>query len=281
MQLSVMQWLLVVGEVTLKALILVVMIRGKFRSKYPFFFNFIAFTLLALVVQIALIPRISAVGYFYLYWGPMAVATLLSFGVMYEAFAGILKPYSALVDLGKLLFRWAFVFLAMASLLTALATNGDQSDKLCAAIQLLDRSCDLMQCGLLMLLVLFESRLGLSWRNPMVCIMAGFGANGALALAKSFVVNRVPAWTYGLEMVSAISALAIFAAWFASFVLPQPARQTAKDSPANLIFQRWNEALMATPLVARKNQAAFAPVESFLPGVEQTVERVLARKMMN
>jgi hypothetical protein len=37
---------------------------------------------------------------------------------------------------------------------------------------------------------------------------------------------------------------------------------------------------MATPLVARNNQASL-PVESFLPGVERAVERVMARKMAN
>jgi hypothetical protein len=68
--------------------------------------------------------------------------------------------------------------------------------------------------------------------------------------------------------------------WMYLISRPEPARKTVLDSPSRLIFQRWNEVLMATPLVARNNQASL-PVESFLPGVERAVERVMARKMAN
>jgi hypothetical protein len=51
------------------------------------------------------------------------------------------------------------------------------------------------------------------------------------------------------------------------------------DSPSRLIFQRWNEALTTYSV---RGEMAFAAsgVESFLPGVEQTVDRVLARKIV-
>jgi hypothetical protein len=45
-----------------------------------------------------------------------------------------------------------------------------------------------------------------------------------------------------------------------------------------LIFQRWNEALIS---YQHGGDLAFAPSESFLPSVERTVERVMARKMTN
>jgi hypothetical protein len=51
------------------------------------------------------------------------------------------------------------------------------------------------------------------------------------------------------------------------------------DSPSRLIFQRWNEAL--STYTARGEIAMAANgVNSFLPGVEETVDRVLARKMV-
>ena len=281
MGLSLLQWLLIFANLVLQTTLLIVMVRGRSRSTFPVFFNFVAFCLITLLLQVILLPHASAVGFFYLYWGTMAVATVLSFGVIYEVFTHVLRPYSALVDLGRLIFKWAIVFLAFASLVTALATHGSETAKICATIQVLDRSCDLMQCGLLMILVLFESRLGLSWRSPAICIILGFGLNAAIVLTASFVTAKAPAWSHAADLTTAFVSITVYAAWLVSFALPHPVRRTVQDSPTRLILQRWNEALMATPLVMRKNQPAFAPVESFLPGVEQTVERVMARKMMH
>jgi hypothetical protein len=139
-----------------------------------------------------------------------------------------------------------------------------------------------MQCGFLLLLVLFETRLGLSWRSPAICIMLGIGVLAASDLSGSYITAQSPSWSYALDIISACVSLMIYSAWLASMIIPQPARKSALDSPSRLIFQRWNEALVATPLVGRRNEAfAMSSVESFLPGVERTVERVMARKMMH
>ena len=76
---------------------------------------------------------------------------VLEFGVLYELLVNALKPYSALIDLGKMLFRWAAVFLILAAFLTAFATTGSGNNKLVAASELLQRTVRLMQCGLLLL----------------------------------------------------------------------------------------------------------------------------------
>jgi hypothetical protein len=56
-------------------------------------------------------------------------------------------------------------------------------------------------------------------------------------------------------------------------------RGNVLDSPRRLIFQRWNEALLTHTV---RGEMAFASggMDSFLPGVEQTVDRVLARKIV-
>jgi len=256
------------------------MVTRKFRSAFPVFFAYTALSLVTTVVlQAATVFHLNATLYFYLFWILFGAATVLSFAIVYEVFVHILKSYPALVDLGKLLFRWAFVFLAIASALTALATEGTDGAKMMAAICLLEHACQLMMCGLLLLFILFEGRLGLSWRSPAVAIVLGFGVTASVMLTKSFiqVSSSMDAW----DIVSTVACVVVYAGWFASFALPQPERRTAQDSPTRLILQRWNEALLATPLVPRRSQVAFAPVESFLPGVEQTVERVMARKMMH
>lgn len=282
MHLSAAQWFWIFGTLALQITILALMTRRGFRATFPFFFNFLAFSLVTGILQAAALPRLSPMAYFYTYWSVTAGQTLLSFAVIYEVFVHILKPYQALMDLGKLLFRWVFVFLALVSVLTALATTGSQASKICGAILLLGRTSELMQCGILLLFLLLESRLGVSWRSPAACILLGFCGNSAFSLISSFVGEHVPNWSYTLEVTGSIVCVIVYAAWCASFALPQPRRSTAQDAPTRLILQRWNEALLASPLVGRRGEViAMTPVESFLPGVERTVERVMARKMMN
>lgn len=277
MHLSMVQWLTVFVTLSLQIAVVTIMVTRKFRSVFPMFFAFTALSLTILLLQVALVSHLN----FYLYWILEGAKTVLSFAIVYEVFVHILKSYPALVDLGKLLFRWAFVFLAIASFLTAFATEGTEVTKAVAAICLLEKASQLMMCGLMLLFILFEGRLGLSWRSPAVAIVLGFGVNASLVLAKSFVEGRFHDAMYALDIATAMVCVAIYGGWFACFALPQPERRTAQDSPTRLILQRWNEALMATPLVPRRGQVTFAPVESFLPGVEQTVERVMARKMMH
>lgn len=277
MHLSPIEWILAVATPVVQIAILTAMWKRKFRVTFPIFFNYIAFTLLTNIFLTTFITRISSVQYFYAYWSIAAVGMFLGFGALYEVFVHILKPYSALVDLGKLLFRWVVVFLLLASVLTAVVTSGSQPHKICTAVQLAERSISLMQCGFLLLLVLFEARLGLSWRSPAVCIAIGIGVMAALDLSVSYLTEKMPGWGYGLSVLTGVNCVIVHSCWLVSLMLPQPQRKTALDSPTRLIFQRWNEALLATPLVKR-TPSPF-PVESFLPGVEQTVERVMARKM--
>lgn len=279
---SFQDWFPAIANLALQVAVLAVMVRKRFRVSFPFFFNFIVFCAVSLALRVALFSHISDRAYFCLYWTCAAIGTILLFAVLYEVFLHILRPYPALADLGKLLFRWSAVFVALVSIVTALATNGSEASKICATITLLVRTCELMQCGFLLLFLLFESRLSLSWRSPVVCIMTGFGTNAAILLTMSFLGDHAPGLCNALGLVAKFTGVAVYAVWYGSFALPQPQRRTVQDSPTRLILQRWNEALLASPLVGRNNQiAAMSPVESFLPGVERTVERVMARKMMH
>jgi hypothetical protein len=107
-----------------QGLILFVLVRRKLRSDFPIFFAYNAYAVfagLALALAYAL-PRVSDVQYFYAYSAINAVLMVLEFGVMYELVVVALKPYGAIIDLGKMLFRWAGLFLLVAAGLTAFAT---------------------------------------------------------------------------------------------------------------------------------------------------------------
>jgi hypothetical protein len=136
-----------------------------------------------------------------------------------------------------------------------------------------------MQCGLLLLFFLFERRLGLSWRSAPVSLALGLGVTAAAGISLSFLGTHFTSWIQVLDLTEIASSFAIAIFWLACFAQPEPARKNVMDSPSKVIFQRWNEALLAT--AAQEKNPALAAVDSFLPGIEKTVDRVLARKMAN
>ncbi len=281
MHISQIQWILIAIAVVaagVQIFTLRILNQRKLRSEFPVFFRYSLFCVIG--CAITLIPFVvSCPQYFYVYWALTAVTMVLEFGVLYELLVNALKPYSALIDLGKMLFRWAAVFLILAALLTAFATTGSGNNKLIAASELLQRTVRLMQCGLLLLFFGLEKRLGLSWRTHSMGIALGLGVYAGVDLSTTYLIDRVPALTGSLQIFANLVYLGAASLWAYSLAKPEPVRGNVLDSPRRLIFQRWNEALLTHSV---RGEMAFASVgmESFLPGVEQTVERVLARKIV-
>jgi len=155
----------------------------------------------------------------------------------------------------------------------------DQPDRIGAAITMIDRSLMLMQCGLLMLLIIFEKRLKISWRSYAASITLGVGVTAAVSLLTSVMATSESSYNQTLFLAYQVITVGFFAYWGIMLQRPEPQRKNVLDSPSRLIFQRWNEVLSSTPLAAHGAQLAMAEVDSFIPGVEKTVERIMARKM--
>lgn len=262
-----------------QAYILRILAGRKLKSQFPTFYLYCWFGVVLVAIALAGYIYSSKAQYYYIYWTSSFIYMTLEFGVMYEILVNALKPYSALIDLGKMLFRWAALFLLLAGVLTALATAGSQSSRMVAGIALVERSMRLMECGLLLLFFFFENRLGLSWRNYNMSIALGMGATAALDLSFSYLKIRFPFQAETFCMIESSFYIAVLSFWVVCLAQPEPERRNVLDSPRRLIFQRWNEALSAYGYRGEVVLAA-SGVDSFLPGVEQTVDRVLARKMV-
>ena len=281
MHISQTQWLFIVIAILaagVQGYTLRILNRRKLRAEFPVFFRYSAVCIATYVVS--LVPYIFfCPQFFYLYWALTGITMVLEFWVLYELLVNALKPYSALIDLGKMLFRWAAVFLVMAALLTAFATAGSGNNKMVAAMELLQRTVRLMQCGLLLLFFGLEKRLGLSWRTHSMSIALGLGVYAGVDLSSTYLIDRLPGMVGFFGVLPNLVYLGAASLWAYSLAKPEPVRSNVLDSPRRLIFQRWNEALLTHSV---RGEMAFAGsgMESFLPGVEQTVERVLARKIV-
>lgn len=255
-----------------------ILVTRKLRTEFPIFFRYTAYCVFIAFVSVVSSFWASCSQYYYVFWGCNVVMFCLEFGVMYEVFVNAMKPYSALIDLGKMLFRWAALFLMLTAVLTAVASSGSESNKIAAAITLTQRSIRLMQGGFLLLFFLLEKRLGLSWRSSSMVIALGLGVAASVDLITSYLATRFPSWELGLNTLGILVYLGVATGWALALRQPEPARKNVLDSPSRLIFQRWNEAL--TSYGYGQPAIASSTVESFLPGIEKTVDRVLARKAL-
>jgi len=283
--LSALQWTSVAftfGSGFVYAAFLYILLKRRPRFEFPVLVIYSAVSSLAnlFLGVVAVGQGLSSSWYFYSWWGLNTTLMLLEFGIMYEVFSSVLKPFAGLVDLGKMLFRWAMLLLLLFAALSALATAGSGITRCMAGVSLIERNLRLMQCGLLLLFFFFERRLALSWRSSSISLAIGLGISAALTLSFTFIRVHLVAWAAALDLVDTFSAFAIVIYWTFCFARTQPAAQTVLDSPSKLIFQRWNEALLSAPAAEDKNPA-LAAVDSFLPGIEKTVDRVLARKIAN
>ena len=276
------KWLpvdLAIASALAQAFVAVLMYRRKLRSEFPMFFTYNIYGVFMVAVCLAVYAySCCSPQYEYIYMATNTLLIGLEFMLMYEVIVNTLKPYSALIDLVKMLFRWAAVCLIVSALLTAAATGGPQGQKLFAAINIAEKSVRLLQCGLLLLFFFFERRLGLSWKTRSISIAIGLGVSAASGLIVAYLrgITDHPA----LGILDNASYLGIVVFWAYCFTLKQPERKTVLDSPSKLIFQRWNEALMASPFSGTPNMA-MATADPFLPGVEKTVDRILSRKMVS
>jgi hypothetical protein len=265
-----------VGSIALGALA-ILMFQRKLHNELPHFFRYVCFVAISSVIVFALCdtPYHDPA-----YWVSSFVYSGLCFLVFYEVFVRLLKPYAAVIDLARMLFKWLGAFLLLVAVMGALASGGNAKVRLEAALSLIDRSLMLMQCGILMLLVVFEKRLKISWRSYSASITIGLGVSAAVGLIVSYLASAVSLYSGTLLYLAQNVVFLTFVGYWAVMLQQRESqRKNVLESPSRLVFQRWNEVLSSTPLVAQGNQFAMAEVDSFIPGVEKTVERIMARKM--
>ncbi|HEY6272120.1 MAG TPA: hypothetical protein VIX19_09015 [Terriglobales bacterium] len=277
MNLSIPQIVVAALVVTSQVLVVILMLRRGLRSAFPMFFTYLTVNVVSALLLLAAYVN-GFPQYFYLYWTLSTIIMVVGFVVIYEVFVDILKPFSAVIDLGKMLFFWAALFLLLAAFLTAVVTNAPSPKRIVVAVDLCDRCVHLMQCGMMMLLVVLEKRLNFSWRSSGMAIALGLGVAAAADLAASYGQNRFPNVSGQLDLANSVAYAAVVTFWALRLMSSQSAPKTVASTPSRLILQRWNEALIG---YGYGETATTSTVESFLPGIERTVDRVMARKAVS
>lgn len=182
MEYNLIDLTILIGTVSLQAIIAVVMLIRKLHARLPIFFAYTVFHVAGALVMWAA-SRVSYADYFYIYWSLEIIDACLSLLVIQEIFSVVMAEYESLKSLGDLLFRWGTLLIVGITVFSASAAPGADSDRLVAGLLVLQRSVGLVETGLLLLLFLFCRWFGLTWRDHVFGIALGFGIMASLVLA--------------------------------------------------------------------------------------------------
>jgi hypothetical protein len=243
-----------------------IMLRRGLRTQYPYFFAYI-------VYQVAIFPLLffffhrSPDQYFYVYWATAALSPIFGLAVIAELFRHAFRPFEALQGISSTMLRWAAVLGALCLLIFALNLTGSGTHRLAEVVMVLHRSVRVLQVSLVLLILLFASRLGLTFRHHLVGIAAGFGIFAAVDLMLASVVLRVePAWYSVLNTFKTSVYLGTTVLWMAVLYRPEPARVPELE-PAPVSTEAFSFALPESSLPP--------PPDSLLLSMEKMVERRL------
>ena len=228
-----------------QTLLVALMMRRKLNKEFPFFF---AFSIASALLDCTLfgldhLGSVSGELYWHVSWFGQSLVFLLRFGIIGETIAHLLRPYPALRHLGIAVFRWAMVVLILVAVAVARFVPAvDGTPPLLAGLLVLMRTVNLVQCGLIVVLFVFSSYFGLSWRSRVFGIALGLGIIASVNLALTAIGTQIGATEKGYihDFVVFFTYDTSLLIWLAYFLLPEPAPRAVNNVPANNL-QIWNQ----------------------------------------
>jgi hypothetical protein len=224
----------------LQIVLVAIVVKRKLHRDFPLFLAYTIYQVLSNVVLFVLdhSRTVSADAFHVAINIDGAISILLRFAVIYEVFVVVFQPYEALRRLASLMAQ--FVLLALLLLALFVAAYGPSADYTSRLISLyiaMSQAASIVQCGLLLLLFVFSSYFGISWRSFVFGISSGLGLYLTVQLALSAVAAHIPvSLTNAVEMVTYHFAVL---AWLFYALAPQRVRIAVKSVPHHQL-ESWN-----------------------------------------
>lgn len=227
--------------------VLTLMFRRRMVREFPFFFSYLAFHVIEALVTLLIYMHFGRRSweYLYAYWTVQAIGLSLRFGVIYEIFSHVLRPYEGLRRGGILVFRWVVILLALTAVGVAVVGPSNEPSFAVTGAVVAERSIDVMQCGMLVLLFLFASYFALTWRNYVFGIALGFGVIASVELLAAAVASQSSESVSSLVLNSLPQLAFDFAGiiWIMYLASPEPSRVELKALPQHDL-EKWNQELL-------------------------------------
>jgi len=214
----------------------VIMYQRKLHRQFPIFFAYILFQ----VAQFSILFPIyhsqgASDSYWFAYWVCAIVSWVFGFKIIQEVFLAVLRPFPALQSAGRLIFRWATATTALSIFL--LMASGVPLDSPSAGLLIYaERFARFAQCALILFILMFSRFIRISWRQPSLGIVLGYGWFAgvelfAFLLYSGRVVDRV-----ALDLVNVVAYGLSLIVWATYIAFPAsdtlPTLRTGSNVPA-------------------------------------------------
>jgi hypothetical protein len=245
--------------------IAVVMLRRRQHREFKFFFAYIVSQILTFALVFpAFFYDYSA--FFYISWITTAIAVVLGFEVIHEAFVDVFRPFHTLRDLGTVLFKWAGLVMLLVAAVVSVSAGTSQTAPWVLAITTAQRCVRIMQVGMVLFLLFFARYLGVSRLQRSFGIALGLGVFAAveLTLVASWAGHHLHNVVLNLVNMAAYNASLLI--WLAYMLAKSPVREAGS---VLLRPQRWEQTIsdIHRPV----------PSDSLIPMFEGMVDRALSR----
>lgn len=167
----------------LQSAIVYLMSTRRLYREYPLFFAYSIEQLLRFAVLFYCYQLGIRDVYRHAYAGLQALEAVLQLGIICEVFYDVFHSYQGIRELGSAVLRWASVTLLLIAVIVAGLSSGSDSDRFLAGFFAMQRSLEIVQGGLLFLLFVLSSSLGLRWKQYTLGITLGFGIFTSVNLA--------------------------------------------------------------------------------------------------
>jgi len=169
---------------------------------------------------------------------------ILRFGLIYEIYSTVFRPYPSLEEVGRLVLRWSGALLLLAGLGIMVYSPGAGVQRLDMGMVFISRTVSFTQIGILSILFVFSSYLGITWRNLVFGIALGLGIFSTVDLAVAALrVQNVPVSTnLFLDFAAMVTYHACVVLWLCYILVPEVQRTPVQHVPENSLEQ-WNAEL--------------------------------------
>jgi hypothetical protein len=231
-----------IAPAVIQAVVIIMMRKRKLIRELPYFCSYAAFGVASSCMLYIVLRQSGARAYFACFATVEVISLVLGLFVISEVFSKIFMNYEALQQLGWVLFRWAVIVLVGLAVLTAAAAPGQYEDRALTALMLMSRSVRVIQAGLLLLLFMFTTYFGISWKNYLFGIALGFGVLGSIELGATALLTTRAVSHSVFHFVSGAADSCASLIWAAYMIAPS--RRTTIDLLPQGNLDEWNHALL-------------------------------------
>jgi hypothetical protein len=237
-------FLWIIPHVLQLAILAALVRRGLFR-RFPVFAAYIAFAVCNFVALFIIDwSKLGTAVYFQWYSYGIGIDTALRFGIVCELFAHVFRNHSVLRNVQKPLFRCTTVAFLIIAFSFAVYTHRLDTDPAWFNVHMLERSANIVLCGLLLAIFLVSYWLELSWNRIVFGMALGLGILCSLELATAATRSQVGRSAHvALDLLGMGTYCCCVLIWLFYLVVPERSSGHIIDKIPDGDLEAWNQEL--------------------------------------